>query len=97
MSTEDKEWLFYQEKISKFYDENNYDPSLQSWIMRMSHKLLEKDYGENNFFGRVIEIGAGTGEHLSFVRHKFTEYVATEQNPKMLDVARLKSAKAGGG
>jgi ubiquinone/menaquinone biosynthesis C-methylase UbiE len=58
--------------------------------MRASHKLVEKAYTKQDFFSKVIEIGAGTGEHLPFIRHQFDEYVLTDFDPKTLDVAKKK-------
>jgi len=58
--------------------------------MRSSHKLVEKPYGGQSHFSRVLEVGAGTGEHVHFVRHSFDEYTLTDLDPKTLDVARKK-------
>lgn len=92
MKNEDKAWLEYREKFSEVYDESNYSSPLQSSVMRASHKLVEKAYGEQMHFGRVLEVGAGTGEHFSFVRHSFDEYTLTDLDPKTLEVAKRKLA-----
>lgn len=90
MQGEDKAWIEYREKFSEVYDQANYESPLQSYVMRASHKLVENEHGERDHFGRVIEIGAGTGEHLPFVRHSFDQYLLTDLDPKTLDVARKK-------
>lgn len=90
MQSEDKAWLDYREKFSEVYDEANYSSPLQSFVMRASHKLVEKEFNHQTHFGRVLEIGAGTGEHLPFVRHDFDEYTLTDLDPKTLEVAKRK-------
>lgn len=48
------------------------DPS--SWGHALLHRLLES--GESNrHYARVLEVGANRGEHLAFVRHRWSEYV----------------------
>lgn len=90
MQGEDKAWIEYREKFSEVYDDSNYSSPLQASVMRASHRLTEKAFGDQAYFGRVLEVGAGTGEHLPFVRHKFGEYILTDLDPKALEVARKK-------
>lgn len=90
MVNEDKAWVEYRERFAQVYDESNYASPLQSFVMRASHKLTEKPFGPRDHFQRVIEIGAGTGEHLPFVRHGFDEYVLTDLDAKTLEVAERK-------
>lgn len=92
MQTEDKAWIEYQEKFSKVYDKENYLSPLRSSAMRASHKLVEKAFDKRTHFARVLEIGAGTGEHLPFVQHSFDEYTLTDHNPETLEVAQSKLA-----
>ena len=90
MHDEDKAWVDYQKRFADVYDASAYAGTLQSWVMRESHKLAEKPYDSRVHFDRVLEIGAGTGEHLPFVRHTFNEYTLTDLDPKTLDVATKK-------
>lgn len=90
MQCDDKAWVDYRVKFSEVYDDSNYSSLLQSSVMRASHKLLEKTYDNGIHFGRVLEVGAGTGEHLPFVRHSFDEYILTDLDPKTLEVAKAK-------
>jgi phosphatidylethanolamine/phosphatidyl-N-methylethanolamine N-methyltransferase len=92
MQIEDKAWIEYREKFSEVYDESNYSSSLQSFVMRSSHKFVEKAFDDQVHFGRVLEVGAGTGEHLPFVQHGFDEYTLTDHDPKTLEVAKKKLA-----
>jgi ubiquinone/menaquinone biosynthesis C-methylase UbiE len=64
-----------------------------AWI-EYRHKLVEKAYDDQTHFGRVLEVGAGTGEHLPFVRHRFDEYTLSDLDPKTLEVAKRKLAGA---
>jgi phosphatidylethanolamine/phosphatidyl-N-methylethanolamine N-methyltransferase len=92
MQDDDSAWAAYREKFAKVYDHSNYSSPLQSSVMRASHKLMEKAYDNQTHFGRVVEIGAGTGEHLPFVRHTFDEYILTDLDAKTLEVAKIKLA-----
>lgn len=87
---EDAAWLKYKNEFAEVYEESNYSSPLRAWVMRAGHKLLEKNFNENKCFDRVVEIGAGTGEHALFVRHKFGEYTLTDLDPDTLDIARKK-------
>lgn len=97
MSNEDQAWIDYRARFADVYDSSNYSSPLQSAVMRASHRLAEKKFQERNHFSRVLEIGAGTGEHLAFVRHGFDQYVLTDLDSKTLDVAKSKlDGKHGG-
>lgn len=91
MMDEDKAWLDYRARFADVYDESNYVSPLQAWVMRKSHTLLEKPFDNRHDFAHVVEIGAGTGEHISFVRHRFETYTLTDLDPKTLEVARSKA------
>lgn len=90
MQSEDKAWVDYRAKFSEIYDHSNYSSPIQSSVMRASHSLGERAHNHNSYFSRVLEIGAGTGEHLHFVRHGFDEYILTDVDPKTLEVAKEK-------
>lgn len=94
MSSEDQAWTDYRRSFSDVYDESNYSSPLQAGVMRASHKLVEKNLPANTAFSRVLEIGAGTGEHLGFVNHAFDEYIMTDSDPATLEVARKKTASS---
>jgi ubiquinone/menaquinone biosynthesis C-methylase UbiE len=90
MENEDQAWLDYRARFASVYDEANYAGSLQSTVMRAGHRLLEKQFNGRDHFAKVLEIGAGTGEHLGSVRHGFDQYVLTDMDEKTLAVARHK-------
>jgi phosphatidylethanolamine/phosphatidyl-N-methylethanolamine N-methyltransferase len=66
------------------YDDITYGNSLAAQVMRRSHRLLEAPFGPEARFDRVLEVGAGSGTHLPFVRHSFDEYVVTDGSASML-------------
>lgn len=90
MNNEDQAWLKYRARFADVYDDANYSSPLQSAIMRASHRLTERRYVKTNHFATVLEVGAGTGEHLAFVRHGFDQYVLTDLDTKTLEVAKKK-------
>lgn len=97
MHNEDKAWIEWREKFSEVYDKANYSRSMQSLVMRASHKLAERAFDAHTRFSRVIEVGAGTGEHLSFVRHGFDEYILSDLDPKPIEFAQRKFANSSNG
>jgi len=90
MQGEDKAWLEWKNNFSDIYDDLNYTDSIQSRVMRASHKFAEKAFSDQVHFSRVLEVGAGTGEHLPFVIHSFDEYILTDFDQKALDIANNK-------
>jgi ubiquinone/menaquinone biosynthesis C-methylase UbiE len=73
------------------YESSNYGKGLSGFVMRSSHRLIEKDFRQNVHFGRVLEVGSGPGVHLGFVQHGFDEYYITDMSPDMLEHARQKN------
>jgi len=90
MESEDPAWLDYRARFADVYDESNYASPLQSAMMRASHRLAEKRFQKHEHFSKVLEIGAGTGEHLDFVRHTFDQYILSDLDAKTLEVAKGK-------
>lgn len=90
MKKEDQAWLDFRTKFADVYDESNYASPLQSALMRASHRLVERRFQKCEHFSKVLEIGAGTGEHLRYVRHDFDQYVLTDRDEKTLEVAKRK-------
>ena len=42
------------------------------------HQQLERRRKSKSHYPKVLEIGAGTGEHLQFVKHTFDEYILSD-------------------
>jgi ubiquinone/menaquinone biosynthesis C-methylase UbiE len=95
MQDEDDAWREWQRKFLEVYDDTNYSGVVQSSFMGASHKLVERPFDDQTHFGRVLEVGAGTGGHLPYVRHGYDEYILSDHNSNALDVARRKLAKSG--
>lgn len=90
MESEDAAWLNYRARFADVYDESNYASPLQSAVMRASHRLIEKSFKGSDQFGKVLEIGAGTGEHIGFIRHAFNQYILSDLDVKTLEIAKVK-------
>lgn len=84
----------YHERLAAAYEDLNYGTSLSAYFMRRSHELLERAFDERSRFGRVVEVGAGGGQHLRFIRHGFDEYYLTDQSTTMLEGARARCPEA---
>lgn len=78
----------YMERWTRAYETANYNQGLAARMLTKSHVWCEQAFGPDQHFSRVVEVGAGTGIHISKVRHSFDEYVITDLNPPMLDQAR---------
>jgi phosphatidylethanolamine/phosphatidyl-N-methylethanolamine N-methyltransferase len=63
------------------YYENHYEKVVNSGLVGKFadhyHFQMEKDF-ENKKFGRVLELGAGKGQHINFVKHEFDRYIQTD-------------------
>ncbi len=82
---DDPSYQEYFKRWSELYQDTNYDKGLTGFFLKRSHQWSEKDFGDNSYFEKVLEVGAGTGEHLKYVRHGFREYWLTDLNPPFLD------------
>lgn len=84
----DEAWDSYRARFSGVYDDANYSGGLQSWVMCAGHRLVEEPFGADTHFDKVLEIGAGTGQHLQFVRHRYKQYTLADNDQAVLDLAR---------
>ena len=48
------------------------------------HRAMEKPFGPTASLPQVIELGAGQGQHASFVRHDFDRYVLTDLRSELI-------------
>ncbi|MFP4361878.1 MAG: class I SAM-dependent methyltransferase [Alphaproteobacteria bacterium] len=78
----------YNARLAAAYDELNYGRSLAGRFMRRGHAVLEGPFGPARHFARVLEVGAGAGEHVGFVRHGFDDYLMTDRAEVRLERAR---------
>jgi phosphatidylethanolamine/phosphatidyl-N-methylethanolamine N-methyltransferase len=79
--------LYYQEFYSKMMGhESN---GVLSILWKYPHRVMEKNF-KSNAGKRILELGFGEGEHLSFVAEDFAEYLATDLDVKRLERFRPK-------
>ncbi|GLQ51081.1 methyltransferase domain-containing protein [Dyella flava] len=81
----------YMDRWTRAYETANYNQGLAARLLTQSHVWCERAFGPDQHFSKVLEVGAGTGIHLSKVRHTFDEYVMTDLNPPMLDQIRFEN------
>ena len=82
----------YVNQWADLYQDQNYDTGLTGYFLKKSHEWSETDFGPGVHFGRVLEVGAGTGMHLKFVRHAYDEYWITDRNQPLMDKITLPDA-----
>ena len=93
---EDPMWSQWQAKASSVYDKVYYELNgLVAHINNAGHRIIEQAFGPEVEFASVVEVGAGTGRHLPFVRHRFQKYVATDL--RLIECSRLRRASSGRG
>lgn len=86
---EDDDWINWTNTVANIYDDINDKTSFVSRVMAHGHSCLEDSLPTGNY-SDVIEIGAGTGIHLNYIKHRFNKYLLTDANQKMLDIAKNK-------
>ncbi|MDR1398163.1 MAG: class I SAM-dependent methyltransferase [Desulfarculales bacterium] len=91
---DDKAWLDYQNRQSRLlYNADSYEKnSLRSWAMQAGHKFAEKNISSQKHYSRVLEIGAGSGRHLPFIKHSFDQYILSDVNTCLLQEAKAKNS-----
>jgi len=85
---EDDMWLAWQKAAPRIYDKSCYSGnSLVARINFSGHRLVERPFGPADHFANVLEVGAGTGVHLPYVRHQFDRYVISDVSQDLLAIA----------
>jgi ubiquinone/menaquinone biosynthesis C-methylase UbiE len=82
----------YEAGYIQAYDLNNTGRTLAGSFLQRSHSLLEDILPRDKSIRRVVEVGAGTGHHLRYLKEKPERYVMTDGSDEMLDIARKKYA-----
>ena len=80
----------YELDYIQSYDTFNTRQTLAGSFLQKSHQLLEKTLPHGAGNGRVLEVGAGSGHHLPYVKGKFDQYVMTDGSDDMLKIASQK-------
>lgn len=82
----------YELSYIQSYDTNNTRETLAGSFLQKSHKLLEATLPKDVVCRRVLEVGAGSGHHLPYLKQEFDQYVMTDGNDDMLRIASEKYA-----
>ena len=86
---DDPDYEAYLRQWASLYEGKNYDAGLTGYFLKKSHEWAESAFGPDRHFPHVLEVGAGTGLHIRYVRHSFDEYMLTDLNPPLIDRLRL--------
>ncbi|WP_417507947.1 class I SAM-dependent methyltransferase [Marinomonas gallaica] len=84
---DDIDWIDYLDSFSDTYEERVYNKSTGK-IMNCGHNSCENMFSANQHFERVLEVGAGLGEHFKSINHTFNEYIITDSDPKNIAFAK---------
>jgi phosphatidylethanolamine/phosphatidyl-N-methylethanolamine N-methyltransferase len=90
---DDSSLSLYDAEFAKEYAHANYGRNIVGYVMASGHRLVEGPYGSNIKFARVLEVGAGSGIHVEYIRHAFDEYWMTDASIEMLKVAEKDSTR----
>lgn len=82
------DYTSYRGQFSNLYNSLNYSKGISAFFLKKSHELLERQF-RNSHFDNVLEVGCGTGIHISYVTHSFNEYVMTDNDKNILSKCRL--------
>lgn len=80
----------YELSYIQSYDTNNAEQTLAGNFLQKSHRLLEQSLPKEGTVGRILEVGAGSGHHLPYVKNNFDQYVLTDGSDAMLEIASKK-------
>jgi ubiquinone/menaquinone biosynthesis C-methylase UbiE len=80
--------------VDLFYD-RFYDSVLRTGcigaVQNRTHRSMEKPFNSADTFENVLEVGAGDGAHLHFVKHKYLNYYETDiRIPRQVDDPTVK-------
>jgi phosphatidylethanolamine/phosphatidyl-N-methylethanolamine N-methyltransferase len=82
-------WLRWQAEAPQLNEQIDYSANrVVTYVNQFGHRWVESFFGPEQRFESVLEVGAGNGEHLRYVRHDFGRYVVTELSSERLDDAR---------
>ena len=86
---DDDMWTAWQTAAPRLYDQTYYqEGSIVAHINDAGHRISEAPFDKGDFFSSVLEVGAGTGRHLQYVKHRFDRYVMTDISENLLKLAR---------
>ena len=59
----------------EFYQKISLTGNQESLYSSIMHKFIEREFNESENFPKTLEIGSDQGQHRSFVKHQYTEYI----------------------
>lgn len=74
--------------INNLYLENKYESILETgavgFMFRWFHRNLEKGLASRSDIKKILEVGAGSGQHSEYVIHDYETYTQTDLRPENL-------------
>lgn len=86
--TKPPDWKDLEQKWLENYDDVNYNKSLSQVVLERTHSLIETDKNLKKIYPVTLEVGVGTMAHFKHVRHSFDKYIASDHDPKVIDILR---------
>lgn len=80
----------YMDKWTKIYQNTNYDSGLTGYFLKKSHEWSEKKFDKTMKFNKVLEVGAGSGVHIDYVKHQYDEYYMTDLHDSFINQSKDK-------
>jgi ubiquinone/menaquinone biosynthesis C-methylase UbiE len=92
----DPDYNDYVNRWAELYRDQTYDQGLSGYFLRKSHVWSEELFGPETHFAKVVEVGAGLGEHFKHIRHSFDEYWITDLDLQIDETKLLSNFKGEG-
>ena len=73
------------------FESNAYDGAT-GIAQTLMGESLEKNYSIETNFDRVLEIGGNAGEHLSYVKHQYAEYILSDLHDVLTNTQKKHSS-----
>ena len=85
----DEKYGSLEEYYSFYFDKICYGNRITSRSMSVIHKAIEKKHCKM-FYQRTLELGAGSGQHLDYVKHGFEQYLVTDlKKPVIREIYKI--------
>ena len=68
-------------RLNKFYEqqyEHLFWSGIVGGLVGVAHRIMEFRYRDKQYFSTILEVGAGQGQHLPFVKSKYSLYYCTD-------------------
>lgn len=85
---EDPMWLLWQSEISKRHELDYESNPVIAYVNRFAHRWIESSLSDEQGLESILEVGAGSGEHIEYVNHPFERYYVTDASSCALNAAQ---------